>query len=360
MKLGLIVNPVAGIGARLAWKGTDNILEAWKLIENGLTQPVWKITERALHSISEQCNIEWFIGGNILEKIDVEINAKIIGKLKSKSNRFDTQDLVKKLDKYHLDLLIFVGGDGTAIDIAEVNTTSPILGIPGGVKIFSPCFLHRPEDLGDFLKKWRGETTEVDLFDIDENEYKLGKAIPKLMGSTRIPFYSQIQVGKASILSEDDDDIYQSIAERILDDKLLRNKNILVGSGSTMKKIFKSIGINKTLLGICIIQNEQLYKTDCTYVDIEEFVENNRIDEIWVTPIGGQGHIFGRGNRQIPTHVIDEIGKEGIKIFSNKRKILNTPKLFTDTGNDLTDIKLVGYYNVIIGYYDSIQRKVEY
>ncbi len=356
MKIGIIVNPIAGIGAKLAWKGTDNINEAWKLIENGLEQPIWNITERALNSIIDNTGIEWYFGGNLKKFIEIDFNGIVVGELGSKTSAIDTQILFDKMKILNIDLLLFVGGDGTAVDIAKVSDNIPILGIPGGVKIFSPCFLHRPEDLGIFIENWTGKTQLIDIFDLDEDEYKKGKARAKLMGKAVIPIYDRIQSGKSSWKS--DSESLDGIAERILNEKLLDNKKIIVGSGSTLQNILHSIGIEKTLLGICILDDKKIKKIDCTFQDLDKYFKEYGIDEIWLSPIGKQGHIFGRGNRQIPITIIQSIGKNGIRLFSDKNKMNNTRNLFTDTGDKQLDVELTGYYKVYTGYHVAVIRKV--
>ena len=97
---------------------------------------------------------------------------------------------------------------------------------------------------------------------------------------------------------------------------------------------------------------------DANHDEILQFISSHPIDEIWLSPIGSQGHIFGRGNRQIPLRVIKQTGKQNIKLFSAGKKIQNTPLLFTDTGDNSLDNQLLGYYQVITGYHESIIRKV--
>ena len=108
-----------------------------------------------------------------------------------------------KLLEQNVELILFVGGDGTAKDIAEMVSDTPILGIPGGVKIFSPCFLHKPEDLGELLENWNGEVKEVDILDLNESEYLKGNPISTLVGSALIPISTYIQAGKNSFTSEE-------------------------------------------------------------------------------------------------------------------------------------------------------------
>ncbi|MCY3411371.1 MAG: NAD(+)/NADH kinase [Candidatus Heimdallarchaeota archaeon] len=357
MKIGLLVNPIAGVGAKLAWKGTDNIQAAWNEIQSIENAPIWQIINRAIVDI-EMNSIEWILGGELTRYLSFQGKFKIVGSLKNNSTAQDTKILVEEIVNQNVDLVIFAGGDGTAIDISDKVGDIPIIGIPAGVKIFSPCFLHRPEDLRGFLSTWNGNSKEVDLFDIDEEAYKKGLARPILKGKVRIPFSPSIQVGKSSFANEEDDDILESIAQRIIDDQLLHNKSILAGSGSTIQKIFKYLGIEKSLLGLSIINDGKLIADDVTHQEILDYLKIHEIHELWLSPIGQQGHILGRGNRQIPQELFNMITNKAIRVFSTPEKIHNTPYLYSDAGNIAIDRKLQGIYKVIVSYHETVLRKL--
>ncbi|OLS27818.1 MAG: hypothetical protein HeimC2_10130 [Candidatus Heimdallarchaeota archaeon LC_2] len=351
LKIGLIINPIAGVGAALAWKGTDNVTKAWEAIENGERQPVWDIAKRALQSIKSIDKYEWYLGGEFSHLIQ----GKVVYQLPTKSDSNNTKSAVAKLIEKDVDIILFIGGDGTAKDVTEISSEIPILGIPGGVKIFSPCFLHKPEDLGDFLEKWLGKTNEVDILDLDDEEYLMGNTISILVGSAIIPESTHIQVGKSSFNSTDDLQTYSLIAERIREENWLDSKTILVGPGSTMKQIFSQLDLSVSLLGVDIISNGQIMKLDCTETEIN----NHQIDQIWITPIGSQGHIFGRGNKQIGIKILELLQKSDIKIFSTPSKLLETQVLYLDIGNSELDKKYQGYYHVVTGYYEEVMRRAE-
>jgi predicted polyphosphate/ATP-dependent NAD kinase len=82
--------------------------------------------------------------------------------------------------------------------------------------------------------------------------------------------------------------------------------------------------------------------------------------KIVVTPIGGQGYLFGRGNQQISPRVIDRVGKENIVIVSAPDKLhaLGGQPLLVDTGDRTTDELLTGYWTVVTGYNERAVRKV--
>lgn len=350
MKIGFLINPIAGVGAKLAWKGTDNITKAWEEVEKGAEQPAFNIAKKAIESINFGSRYEWYLCSDM----DNLITGDIIYKFQKHSTKNDTINAMKVLLNLKIDLVLFVGGDGTAKDIASIlKDKIPFLGIPAGVKMFSPCFLHRPDDLGSFLEKWNGSTKIVDIYDLDEEEYKKGLAIPKLVGYGRVPNTKIIQYSKISYF-EADNSIYESFSQRILDEKLLDSKLILVGTGTTLYKIFQFLNIEISLLGVDIVKDGVVIKSDCTEKDLSEF----DFDEIWITPIGHQGHIFGRGNKQISPKIIKQVGKGNIRIFSTKEKLNHTPFFYVDTGLNDLDIELKGYYKVITGYHEETLRKV--
>lgn len=362
MKVGLIVNPIAGVGAALAWKGTDDVSAAWDAIRNGEDQPVWNILARALESIADPRDYSFYFAIDSSQLINLSkfdsSDISVVFEMPKNSSNIHTKEATKVLIHKEVDVIVFVGGDGTALDIGKITSDEiPIIGIPAGVKIFSPTFLHRPEDLNLFLISWDGRMKQVDLLDLDEEEYRKGFAKPILTGTCKIPVYDGIQNSKIS-WSSVDESIHELIAQRIYDDKLLVNKTILTGPGSTIKSIFNHLDCDLSLLGVDLIIDGKLILKDCTRDQIIEYNKNTSIDEIWLSPIGSQGHIFGRGNRQIPSEIIKQVGKQSIILFSSYDKIENTKLIYVDSGDPKVDELLIGYHKVIVGYHNEIIRKV--
>ena len=83
--------------------------------------------------------------------------------------------------------------------------------------------------------------------------------------------------------------------------------------------------------------------------------------KIVISPIGGQGFLFGRGNQQITPDVVRKVGIENITVVGSRNKIeaLHPRRLLTDSGDDEIDRQLRGYLRVITGYGEEMVVKVE-
>ena len=70
---------------------------------------------------------------------------------------------------------------------------------------------------------------------------------------------------------------------------------------------------------------------------------------IIVTPLGGNGFIFGRGNKQFTPRVLRRAGLDNIVVIANRDKLLGFSSLHVDTGDAELDDALAGYIDVIVG-----------
>jgi len=353
-KIGLVINPIAGMGGRVGLKGTDGMLE--EAIRRGAERQALRRTIETLKSMKER-TLFLTAGGEMGEEAfeGTGQECRVVYRAKGeKTDAEDTREAVRRMMDAGVGLIVFCGGDGTARDVfSAVGNSVPILGIPAGVKMHSSVFALDPRAaaaiIDEFISKGTG-ITEGEVMDIDEEEYRRGRLSARLYGIALVPEVSgEIQGGKESYSSGDAKNEKEEIGEYIAE--IIREEEdvtFILGAGTTLAAVGKALGIDKTLLGVDIWRNGRLILSDAAEQDIlNNLTEKNRIV---ITPIGHQGFIFGRGNQQMSPEVIKRVGKENIIVVATPTKLRATPVLRVDTGDPDLDDEFRGYIRVVTGY----------
>ncbi|NHJ04309.1 MAG: ATP-NAD kinase [Candidatus Heimdallarchaeota archaeon] len=366
--VGLIINPIAGVGGRIGLKGSDNSKEIWKKLEDG---EGFKIANdrarRFLKTIGNFTNnITFLCMNNEMGEMTLKefnYNFEIIGNYTEKPTREDTKIAAKKILEREADLLIFVGGDGTAGDIFEaIGDKIPVLAIPSGVKMHSACFALSPEIAGEIFKQFHSGNLNLmlsEVMDIDEEAFRAGRVSAELKGMINIPYLvAAFQGGKmASPSSFDEKHDQKVIAQRVSED-MERDTLYFLGSGTTCKAVADFMQLDKTLLGIDAIYNRKLIAKDLNEKQMLELLKLYPKSKIIVTVIGNQGFIFGRGNQQISPSVIRKVGKNNIILIATISKLEKTEKLRVDTGDLELDKQLHGFIRVITSYHEDLMMRI--
>ena len=363
-KLGLLINPVAGMGGSVGLKGTDHMVE--EAIRRG-AKP--RANDRVRQALKELLEIK-----NELEIVTCpgdmgEDTAKSMGfrttvlhtggrrSLKDlfDSSRTDTIVLSKAMEEAGVDLLLFAGGDGTARDIYEgVGTELPALGIPAGVKIHSPVYAKNPQSAGDLAKLWLTgkvtKTAEQEVLDIDEELYRQEIINTRLYGYLSVPLEHVFTQNRKAPTPLSETASIESIAHENVE-HMEEDTYYLIGAGTTTRGVMQMLGLKNTLIGVDLIRNKELVANDIYGDKILDFIKGKKTKLI-VTVTGGQGFLFGRGNQQITPEVIREIGKENIIILATKAKIaeFHHQPFLVDTPDEELNKELCGYYRVITAY----------
>lgn len=363
-KLGLLINPVAGMGGSVGLKGTDHMVE--EAIRRG-AKP--RANDRVRQALKELLEIK-----NELEIVTCpgdmgEDTAKSMGfrttvlhtggrrSLKDlfDSSRTDTIVLSKAMEEAGVDLLLFAGGDGTARDIYEgVGTELPALGIPAGVKIHSPVYAKNPQSAGDLAKLWLTgkvtKTAEQEVLDIDEELYRQEIINTRLYGYLSVPLEHVFTQNRKAPTPLSETASIESIAHEIVE-HMEEDTYYLIGAGTTTRGVMQMLGLKNTLIGVDLIRNKELVANDIYGDKILDFIKGKKTKLI-VTVTGGQGFLFGRGNQQITPEVIREIGKENIIILATKAKIaeFHHQPFLVDMPDEELNKELCGYYRVITAY----------
>jgi len=365
-RLGLIVNPIAGMGGPLGLKGTDGQKILEKAIRFGAKPNSPTRAEeflRQLYYMREQ--IELFTYAGIMgeyEALNCGFKPRVLGKVAENTSNSDTKEAAR-LIRQNVDLLIFCGGDGTARDILEiVDAKLPILGIPAGVKMHSAVFALNPlataKVVADFLLD-KTSLMDVEIVDVDEEAYREGRLSPKLYGYAITPgSIEMIQNMKTpSPQTEEERELQKEVARELVE-KMIDGIYYILGPGTTVKAVAELLGLDKTLLGVDILLDRKMIAKDANERKILDMIGNGR-SKIVVSPIGNQFFIFGRGNQQISPAVIRKIGKDNIVIISTKNKIRHARELRVDTGDSKLDKDLAGYIRVVTGFREETLMKIE-
>lgn len=361
--IGLIINPIAGMGGKVALKGTDGIQMLKKALALGAQAEAENKTSAALAQLRHLeekplvLTVSGSMGENVCERLGLPY--QIIASCSTATSPHDTVSAAQILKEHSVDLLLFAGGDGTARDVCTaIGCDLPTIGIPAGVKIQSAVFAVSPESAGRLaLRFLRGEShtlREAEVVDLDEDAYRSGSVRAALYGYMKVPVIrGYMQSMKQSGFVSDAEEM-----EGILDDLIEHMRpDILyaIGSGAMTKQLMQRLGLPFELLGIDVICNHALIATDVTEQELYDLMRSNRL-EIIVSPIGGQGFLFGRGNHQFSARVLRCVGKAGITVLATVEKLLSirSGELRIDCGNEEVNMLLSGYYRVIAGYHYSI------
>lgn len=367
-RIGLIVNPIAGMGGRVGLKGTDGPEVYQEAIEKGAKPESATKAARALEPLLEISNqfelitCNGAMGETTLSLLGLA-PAEIIDIMDEEiSEPADTMKAVVQMNRIGIDLLMFAGGDGTARNISAVNFDNTIcIGIPAGVKIQSSAFARTPREAGtiihDFITGKIRRIKEAEVMDLDEKLYRQGIVAPKLFGSLLVPDVSgRMQPKKFRSASSDISD-QMAIASEVV--RNIKDELVLIGPGSTTQAIMKKLGLESTLIGVDAIKNGALIGKDLNESEILELIKVEKA-KLVLTPIGGQGFLLGRGNQQISPKVIRLIGKDNFLVVATKQKLNSLPdnKLWVDTGDLDLDFILKGYVRVITGIKEAVVFKL--
>ena len=359
IKIGLIVNPVAGMGGSVGLKGTDgrDILDRAKALGARPVAP-----ERALRALRrlaadapglELITSAGVMGGDVAREAGLAFTALVA--TPPATTAADTREAAKDLRARGVALILFAGGDGTARDMLDaVGDAVPMLGVPSGVKMHSAVFAISPEAAGTLAALVATDhggkigTREGEIMDIDEEAMRTGRVSARLHGYGRVPFERHlVQSAKAGGIAEDAalDGVCREIAEEMRPGVVY-----ILGPGTTTQRVLGHLGLAGTLLGVDAVLDRKMLGLDLAGEQVAELVRG-RPAQIIVSVIGGQGYIFGRGNQQIGSGVIRAVGRDNIIVVATQRKLasIEGSRLLVDTGDRALDEELQGYIRVRTG-----------
>lgn len=363
MKLGFLINPIAGMGGRVGLKGTDGVLE--EALRRGAIPIAANRARECLEVLKAGKDRLDFItcSGRMGASLIEGFTFTVVYETSENTSSEDTKIACVRFLESGADLILFCGGDGTARDVySAIDGKVPVLGIPAGVKMHSSVFAVNPKAAGELVLDFANGNIglrEAEVIDVDEEAYRDNKLLTKLYGYMQTPYKSElVQAGKMVFVSQDDEESKFSIS--VFAGEFMRDGSAyILGAGSTTEAIAKQSGAEKTLLGVDVIKEGKTLLKDASEKDLLRLFEKESSVKIIVSPIGAQGFVFGRGTQQISPAVIRKAGIKNVIYVATPVKLNSTPHLLVDTGDAELDRELSGYRSVVIGYRMSQRKDVK-
>ncbi len=358
-KLGLIINPYAGLGGPLGLKGTDLDVMIVRAHAQALEPPAPLRAKRAIGQFAGLIGETQFVtcsgamGEDAARALGLAPLCLPIGD--GLTTAEDTITAAQQMAAAGIDLILFAGGDGTARNMIDaLSTKVAVLGIPCGVKMHSAVFGTSPETTGRLVRRLLSQPQPIttrcaEVMDIDETAFRANRLVARLYGYLRVPEDRLfVQQGKASYFGSDDAELEGAAFE--LASELQPDWAYIVGPGATAKKLLTICGLQGTLLGVDVLCNGRLIERDANSASLLE-VTRQHPAKIIVGIIGGQGHVFGRGNQQIGADIIRHVGRDNIIILAGRSKLagLSGRPLIVDSGDAALDADISGFLRVRTG-----------
>ncbi|MFJ9692342.1 ATP-NAD kinase family protein [Kitasatospora sp. NPDC101183] len=361
--IGVVVNPVAGLGGRVGLKGSDGPEVQRRALALGARPEAAQradLTVRQLLSLAPEVEL-LTVGG----PMGCGAGRVVHRPAGEPTGAADTRAAVRALVGAGAGLLLFCGGDGTARDVLDALgpfAALPVLGVPAGVKMHSAVFAHHPRAAAEVAAAWARGTgvrlAPAEVVDRDEDALRAGRVGARVYGRLTVPLLpARVQQRKTGSSADSPADslggIAAELAERVGPGALLA-----LGPGTTTHAVATALGApDASLTGVDVLR----VRTDGT-ARLE--LRDARADQLlalpdtpWIalSPIGGQGFLLGRGNQQLSPDLLRAAGPGRLLVLATEAKLaaLSGRPLLLDTGDPALDHALSGHVRVITGRHAS-------
>lgn len=367
MHVGILVNPIAGVGGTVALKGSDGEAVQLEAASAGGKPRGGERLVRMLVSLGGAVQkIRWSSWGGEMGArwmAQADVSATLAGEPVVPSKSADTVRAAQVLRDCGIDLLLFAGGDGTARDVLQgIGDTVPVLGIPAGVKMHSGVFATTPSVAAEILTLLIDgglvSSTLRDVRDIDEAALRAGEVKSRFFGELKVPevggYVQHTKIGGRENEELAVEEIVAEISERLTGE----NRPVVLGPGSTVAAIKRRLGLAVTLLGVDVWRAGEQIGRDVTAA----WLEKNVASPILVLSFTrGQGFLLGRGNQQFTPALLRGVAKESLWVVAtrNKLKSLAGRPLLLDTDDESLDASLSGLIEIVAGYEDRLWYRAD-
>lgn len=389
--IGLVVNPVAGLGGRVGLDGSDGTATQRRALALGaVPHAADRATTALLELAAREGGFEVLTAAGPMGEYAVRA-ASLAPRVvyaaggagapvrPGATGPRDTTEAVRALAAHGAGLILFAGGDGTARDVLTALGGGPggpafdspapgipVLGIPTGVKMHSAVFAVNARAAGEVASAWLGGRgalglRDAEVMDRDESRLRAGHLASRLYGWLPVPHMpvriQQRKAGSTATAPEAVNGIAAELASRPDPGDLLA-----LGPGTTTRAVAAALGADIPLTGVSLLRHEPegpepahpSYRLLATHLSADRLLGHlsARPAHIALSPIGGQGFLLGRGNQQISPEVLRAVGTDRLSVLCTEAKLaaLHGRPLLVDTGDEHLDGELSGYRRVITGH----------
>lgn len=357
-RLGLVVNPVAGLGGPAGLKGSDGVSTQELARARGASPAAADRAARMLGVLAAAApdlvvpTAAGPMGADVVRAAGLEPDI-VWTPATTATSGADTTAAVAALATAGADLVLFVGGDGTARDVAAgLPPEGLVLGVPAGVKMYSSCFAVSPEAAGALAGRWLRDhlpSRVAEVLDIDEDALRAGRAVPQLHALLKVPEWAgRTQARKAATPASDAAAVTAAAAGAKR--RLQPGVRYLMGPGGTVAELGRQLGLDLSPLGVDVVADGRLLARDASEPELLAHVAGQQARAV-VTVIGGQGFLIGRGNQQLSPRVLRGLAADPLLVVATEQKLIDLGgrPLLVDSGDPALDAELAGHVRVITG-----------
>ena len=350
-RLGLIINPIAGMGGSVGLHGTDG--DSYRRAEAlGAARIAGKRAGRALYQLASSLpdaalvTVSGSMGADAARAAGFDPD--VVSDASEPTTSEDTRTAARAMQGAAVDLILFAGGDGTARDIVgAVDDKVPVLGIPTGVKMHSAVFGNTPEAAAAMAVRFLGSAGRMRVVPREVLDVAGGPGEVTGFSVASVPFARDLlQPGKATMSLGDDSSLDRLCAS--LAAGMAPGHVYILGPGTTVARILGHLDLPGTLAGVDVVLDGRVAVANATADQLLRLLDGGRPATIYLGVIGGQGFLLGRGNQQLSPQVIERVGEENVVILAGEEKVrlLDPPVLRVDTGVEASRPVMLGYRRV--------------
>lgn len=354
MRVGVLLNPIAGFGGTLAMHGTD-LLAADRFADAVAAGRSSRRLVRALETwqarggAARLVSAPGLLGADALRSAGFDARVDADEGATGPTTRHDTLAAARRLIADGIDALLFSGGDGTATDIAEaIGLAVPVIGVPSGVKMHSQVFSRSPEAAGRLLAELTAGRAWDETADVLDAAADGSPGVIAALRAARAGEPLQGAKGGSSAPSDAGE-------RRAIAAELLRASGPattwIIGPGTTAAALADALGVAGTLRGVDVRHPSGAVELDVDEERLLAVVTAAAEPRLVLGVVGGQGFLLGRGNHELSPRVLSALGPDRVSIVATSSKVatLVPPVLYIDADDGLGG-EPAGSRHPLLGY----------